>query len=172
MSLTGDFPQLLLVGKVLSGVMLLIFLGVLVNLWRHPSLPDLSYGGITLAWKRMRWLWFLFLTGALATGVSGDPVVSNVSTFTDAVESATDGQEQRAVQSSLSLPLPFYRYERERRSVDGRLVEETVVEAMVIPWELLSALVVYYFLVLKWDPENRWARRILEGKRKRTNPPA
>ena len=42
----------------------------------------------------------------------------------------------------------------------------TVEESVSIPWELFSALLAYVLLVVRWNPENRWALRILRGRRR------
>jgi hypothetical protein len=65
----------------------------------------------------------------------------------------------------MTLPLPFYRYERERTYGDGELASEEILEGFLIPWPLLSGLIAYLLLVLRWNPENRWALRILRGRR-------
>lgn len=169
MNVAADLPGVLLAGKVLSGITILIFLGTLVNLWRRESLPELSYGTVTLSHKRLRWLWVLFLAGAFAAGADGDPIVWDSSSFEEPIADAEEegGSGERLVQSEILLPLPFYRYERQSTRVDGRLVKDFVLEGVVFPWELLSALAMYYLLVLRWNPENRWTRRILHGSKRR-----
>lgn len=169
MNVAANLPGILLAGKVLSGITVLIFLGALVNLWRRESLPELSYGTVTLSHERLRWLWVLFLVGGFATGSNGDPIVWDSSSFEEPITEAEEENRSgdRLVQSEILLPLPFYRYERETTHFDGRMVKNFVLEGVVFPWELLSALAMYYFLVLRWDPENRWTRRILHGRRRR-----
>jgi len=66
---------------------------------------------------------------------------------------------------SLTLPLPFYRYARERVYGDGELVREQVLEGFILPWPLISALVAYLILALRWRTDGRWVRRILQGRK-------
>lgn len=47
----------------------------------------------------------------------------------------------RGARSSLILPLPFYRYERDREIVDGEVAEAHVREGVVLPWAFIWALI-------------------------------
>jgi len=99
----------------------------------------------------------------LTLGATNDQVASRTRTMEDeeALAAATATR-----QTTLSLPLPFYHYERERTHALDALIQESVVEGVAIPWELLSALFAYLVLVLRWNPKNRWALRILKGKKR------
>jgi hypothetical protein len=82
----------------------------------------------------------------------------------------TDGGQPRTgplVTRQVQLPLPFYRYERVRQYRGEHLVEEEVLEGALIPWALISALLAYLVLVIRWNPESRWALRALHGRRRR-----
>jgi hypothetical protein len=149
---------------VLSGVVLLLVLAALVNTWRRASFPGVAYGGVSLSNRRLRWVWFIVLIGALGLGVGEDLIV----TQTDAREDLPTLEGSPRLRTvSVTLPLPFYRYERERTYGDGVLIEEQVVEGLLIPWPLLYALFAFWILVVRWNPENRWAIRILQGRKGR-----
>jgi len=55
---------------------------------------------------------------------------------------------------------------RMRQYRGEHLVEEEVVEGALIPWALISALFAYLVLVVRWNPESRWALRALHGRRR------
>jgi hypothetical protein len=162
MSIQGQVPLLFLAGKVLSGITLLVFLLALVDIWRRRSFPELSYGGLSLSQKRLRVVWFLILLGAFGVGINEGPIAISTRSMEDA-DVAAAATSFRTV--SVSLPLPFYRYERQRVFGDGTLVEEEVTEGFLIPWSLLSALVAYFVLVVRWNPDSKMARRILRGRK-------
>jgi hypothetical protein len=98
----------------------------------------------------------------MGVGSNNDPVATSTHDMENPeLVEASDSRTSR----SLSLPLPFYRLERERRIVNGEVAEEHVSEGVVLPWPFLWALLAYYVLVIRWNPNSRWARRILEGRR-------
>jgi hypothetical protein len=152
-----------LAAKVLSGVALFTLVVELVNLWRRPSVPAFSYGTVTLSQRRLKAVWFAFLLGALVVGSSNDPILKSNEDSREPAPAATDAPSN--VMSSVNLPLPFYRYERTARWVNGTLVEEHILEGVVLPWSFLWALLAYYVLVVRWNPDSWWARRILEGRK-------
>jgi len=122
-----------------------------------------SYGGITLGQTRLRWVWFLLLIGALGIGVAEDPILNESGTG-EADPALLEGDPPtRTVY--VTVPLPFYRYDRQRTYVEGRLAAESITRGVLIPWTLLSALLAYLVLVVRWNRENRWAKRILHGRR-------
>ncbi|MDX1394728.1 MAG: hypothetical protein R3195_10055 [Gemmatimonadota bacterium] len=155
---------LLLAGKVLSGLAVVGVLAVIVNCWRRDAFPGISYGEIELSHGRLRWLWILFILGGFALGSAEDPVVQAGTTMED--EELLDSAVNRR-QTSLDLPLPFYRFERRRVYADGELAVESTTEYFLIPWALLGAFVAYIALVVRWNPENRLALRILQGRGRR-----
>ena len=157
-----EIVTLLAVAKVLSGVLLVVVLLAMVNVWRRPSLPVFSYGTITPSVRRMRWIWFLALLGALAQGISEEPVAVLTNEMEDPEALAT---VESTRETSLEYALLFYSYARERTYGDGALLAERVTEGLVIPRAVLSALLLYLILVVRWNPEGRWARRILYGRR-------
>jgi hypothetical protein len=157
-----DISLLLALGKVLSGFTVLFFLLAIWNVWRRREFPAVSYGGISLSQKRLRWVWFLILVGAFGFGVNEDPVAVATQTLEDE-EAQAAASSFRTV--SVSLPFPFYRFDRDRVYGDGELVSEVVQEGFVIPGPLLSALLAYLILVIRWDSSSRLARRILKGRR-------
>lgn len=152
------------VAQILSALALLALAAALVNLWRRREVPVFSYGSITLSQRRLKTLWLAFLLGALAVGSSNDPVIQATEDRGEAVSSGVESG--RTVTRSVTLPLPFYRYERTRRISEGIVVEEHVLEGLVLPWSFLWALLAYYVLVVRWNPESRWARRVLEGRKR------
>lgn len=160
----GDISALLLVGKVLSAVALVVVLTVIVNIWRRSSFPAVSYGSIVLSHSRMRWLWLSVIVGAAALGAAEEPIARSMKTSEDA--ELLEAAEVRR-QASFSAPFPFYRYERQRVYADGELAVENVTEGFLIPWPLLSAFLAYLALVMRWNPENRLAIRILKGPKRR-----
>ena len=161
-SLQGSFPLLMTVGKVLSVVAVFLVVAAIWSAWRREAFPELSYGGVSLSQRRLRWVWVLVLMGAFGFGINEDPIALSTQSWDDA-EAAAAAEASRTV--TTTLPTPFYRYERERIFGDGELVGDQLLEGFVLPWPLISALVAYLFLVLRWKPENRWARRILQGRK-------
>ncbi len=157
-----DISVLLTVGKTLSGVATLLLLLAVWNVWRRRDFPTVAYGGISLSQKRLRWVWFLILIGAFGFGINEDPVALATQTMEDE-NAQTAASGFRTV--SVSLPFPFYRFDRERVYGDGELVSEQVQEGFVIPGPLLAAFLAYLVLVLRWDSSSRLARRILKGRR-------
>lgn len=137
----------------------------MINVWRREFIPEISYGELPLAPNRMRWLWTRFLVGSTLAAVSGDPVVISTYSFEEPnIEASLPPGAERA-QGSLDLPLPFYLYTRQLVTGDGNILEETVAEGIPLPWGMMTAVLAYFVLVVGWNPENRWALRILGGKR-------
>jgi hypothetical protein len=153
----------LLAAKVLSAVALFALVAALVNLWRRPSIPAFSYGAVTLSQRRLKAVWFAFLLGALAVGSNNDPVLRYTEGTEGPASTSTDNTSNTTY--SVNIPLPFYRYERTARWVNGTMVDEHILEGLVLPWSFLWALLAYYILVVRWNPDSRWARRILEGRK-------
>lgn len=156
-----DFTVLFTVAKVLSAVALLLVALAIVNVWRRDSLPGVTYGSVSLSPRRLRWVWTGVLIGATLLGSAEDPFVQSAS-HTEDPELSQDGP---GLGTSLSVPSPFYRYERERRYQGDRIAEESETEGILIPWQLLSALFAYLILVVRWDPTSRWAIRLLRGRK-------
>lgn len=162
MTIQGQIPLLFLAGKILSALMILFLLLTIIDIWRRRSFPGVSYGGISLSQRRLRMVWFLVLVGAFGVGIDEDPIAVSTRSLEDA-ELAAAATSFKTV--GVNLPLPFYRYDRQRIYGDGALVEEKVVEGFLIPWSLLWGLLAYFVLVVRWDPESKKARRILHGRR-------
>jgi hypothetical protein len=158
----GDISILLTLGKVLSALTLAVWLMSIWSVWRRKVFPEVSYGGLTLSSKRLRWIWFLVLVGAFGFGVAEDPVAVSTRSEEDA-EATAAATSFRTV--SVNLPFPFYRFDRQRTYGDGELVSEEIQEGFVIPGPLLSALMAYLILVVRWDSSSRFARRILQGRK-------
>lgn len=154
------FTVLFTVAKVLSAVALLLVGLAIVNVWRRDSLPGVTYGSVSLSPRRLRWVWTGVLIGATVLGSAEDPFVQSTSQTED-----PELQDGAGLGTSLSVPSPFYRYERERRYQGDRLAEESEMEGILIPWQLLSALFAYLILVVRWDPTSRWAIRLLRGRK-------
>jgi hypothetical protein len=91
-----------------------VLIGVVINVWRREFIPEVSYGELPLASNRMRWLWTTFLVGSTLAAASGDPVVISTYSFEDPDIEASLPPGAERPQSSLDLPLPFYRYTRQR----------------------------------------------------------
>jgi len=160
----GNVAALLQVGKVLSAIALAVVLLIIVNIWRRPSFPAVSYGSIRLSHGRMRWLWFTFILGSLALGSAADPAARLENTSEDA-ELLAAAESTR--HTGFTMPFPFYRYERQLVYADGVLAVDNTYEGFLIPWGLLSAFLAYLVLVIRWNPENRLALRILRGRQRR-----
>jgi len=158
----ANIEILLTVGKALSALMLIVVLVTIVSVWRRESFPSVGYGGVSLSFRRLRWLWVGIILGATGLGIAEDPIARLTHTHEDpeVLETASSLRN-----TGLTLPLPFYRYERESTYGDGELGEQLVVEGFLIPWPLFSGLLAYLLLVLRWNPENKWALRILRGRR-------
>ncbi len=162
--------ELLVLAQILSGLSVLVLIGTLIYLWRRPALPAISYGGIELSMGRMRWLWTGALIGAFLSSALDDPIAvkSDVMEDPERVSAAVLTRS-----SSLSMPFPFFQYSRERTWVadtpgaELALAEETVTRAITFPRGLFAAFVTFGVLVIWWNPESRWARRILHGKKRR-----
>lgn len=149
------------VGLVLSALCLLAFLWVLWQLWRNRDFPEVSYGGVSIPYRRVRWLWFVVMTGALGLGVMQDPFLTSTTT----AEETEEVEGTATVASNVLIPLPFYRYEREKLSKGGVLVFEQRTTSLLIPWPLLVAFLAYFLLVRRWNPDSRWVRRFLLGRK-------
>ena len=134
----------------------------LFDLWRRKDFPLVAYGGVTLTKRRMRWVWVLVLVGAFGFAVKEEPA-STRSFFSEGLDAVKAAGPSRTV--TVDLPLPFYRYERARYFADGERVGEEGAEHVSIPWPLLSALFAYWVLVVRWNPGNPFARRLLQGRR-------
>ena len=162
MTLGTWLPAVFLLGKVLSVLAILLTGAAIWNAWRRPSFPEVSYGGVRLSNKRLRWVWILVLLGAFGFGVNEEPIVKSTHSLDD-----PEAAEASTVETNvgLTLPLPFYRYERETVYGDDVLISEYTMEGVTIPWSLISALIAYWVLVLRWNAASRWARRILQGRR-------
>ena len=160
--LEGSFPFLFPMGKVLSFITLVLVVAAIWNVWRRKSFPGVAYGGVSLSPRRLRWVWFTALLAAFGFGINEDPVTVSTSLWEDP-EAAAAVTASRTV--TVNLPLPFYSYDREKVYGDGELVRDYLVEGFVLPWPLISALVAYLVLVVRWKPENRWARHILQGRK-------
>ena len=168
MPASGDnIGMILLVGKILSVVSFLALGAAFINLWRRETLPEVSYGGLALSTRRLRWLWFTLLLGSMAMAASGDSGAIRSRTMEDLENEDGELRTGEARSTELSLPLPFYRYERFRSFRGGHMVEETVAEGVEVPVPFLTALIAYLVLVVRWNPENRWALRILHGRRRK-----
>ena len=150
MTVQGSVPLLLAVGKGLSALVILLFLAAVINVWKRGSFPSIAYGGLTLSPKRTRWVWFLVLLGAFGFGVNNEPLTTSTRTREADVIPAS-GTPSRTV--GMTLPLPFYRFERHRTDVGGEIVREEVAESFVIPSPLLYALFAYLILVVVWNPD-------------------
>jgi hypothetical protein len=107
----------------------------------------------------MRWLWMTFLVGSTLAAASGDPVVISTYSFEDPDIEASLPPGAERTQSSLDLPLPFYRYTRQRVTSDGNILEETVTQGIPFSWGMMTAFLAYVVLVVRWNPENRRALR-------------
>ena len=160
--LEGSFPFLFPMGKVLSVITLILVVAAIWNVFRWKSFPGVAYGGVSLSPRRLRWVWFTALLAAFGFGINEDPVHELPTTLWEDPEAAAAATASRTV--TVYLPLPFYSYDREKVYGDGELVRDHLVEGFVLPWPLISALVAYLVLVVRWKPENRWARRILQGR--------
>jgi hypothetical protein len=165
--MTSHVQTILTIGIILSVVALLLVLVAVIDVWRRGAFPEISYGGITLSQKRLRWVWFLVLIGALIISTAEDPVVVQT-TDQDHPELLEAAAATRQV--TVTMPLPFYHYQRDRIYADDVLVSEHLSQGFQIPGSLLSALLAYLLLVVRWNPENRWALRILHGRRHRPEP--
>jgi hypothetical protein len=153
-----------MVAKVLSAAALLALVAALVNLWRRPSVPPFSYGAVSLSQRRLKGLWSAFLLGALVVASNNDPVLRNTRDTDEPVPASTDAHA-KSIYSSLNMPLPFYHYKSTARRVSGTVVEEHIEEGVALPWSFLWALLAYYVLVVRWNPDSRWAKRVLEGRK-------
>lgn len=153
----------LLAAKTLSAIGLVALAAALLNLWRRPTVPSFSYGTLTLSQRRLKAVWVAFLLGAFAIGSNNEPVLR----YTDDTEGPAVVEPGPVNTYSITIPLPFYRYERSSRSQGGALIEEHVLEGLVVPWSFLWALLAYFVLVVRWNPESRLARRLLEGRKRR-----
>ena len=162
LTLDSQIPYIFLVGKGLSVVTVALVLAAFVDIWRRKAFPKVAYGGITLTVQRMKWIWFLLLLGAFGFGVNEDPITTRSFSSGD-LESAQAAGPVRTI--SVDLPMPFYQYHRARHSVGGEVLAEEGWEEFGVPWPLLTALFAYWVLVLHWNPGNRFARRILQGRR-------
>lgn len=150
-------------GQILSAFALLVLVILCIDVLRRDP-PEVSYGGLTLGTSRLRWLWLSFLVGSTFLSATGDPEAVRESRF-ELPPSERPRSDQPRIGRTIDVPLPFYSFERSWATVDGTLVEDVVREGVIVPLEMLGAFLVYLILVVRWDPENRWALRILRGRR-------
>jgi hypothetical protein len=101
------------------------------------------------------------MVGALGLGVVQDPFL--VSTVT--AEETEEVEASDIVSTGVLVPLPFYRYERAKEYRGGVLVFDQRTTSLLVPWPLLVSFLAFYLLVLRWNPESRWVRRFLLGRR-------
>ena len=161
---------LLVSGLSLSAVTMIVLGWMILNCWRRGSLPAVSYGGMTIPEKRLRWIWMLFLVGAFGFGVAEDAIpLTSLSQDSDgpAVEEPAEALPPgtETVSWSLFAPLPFIRYEHETERRGETIVRDYRLWSFLIPTPLLAAMFAYLVLVVFWHPERRSARRLLLGKR-------
>jgi len=152
-------------GLWLSAVALLAVGVTLWHLWRRASVPEVAYGGVTLAPRRLRWLWTAWLVGATLLGSANDPLIMSTLDTDDPEAQAAASPADEIRRTSTSLPLPFYRYERENVTVGGVPVSSQELRGFVVPTPLLWAFLAYFFLVVRFNPDSRWTRRILHGRK-------
>jgi len=152
-------------GLWLSGVAYLLVAGALWNLWRRASLPDVAYGGVSLTSRRVRWLWTVALLGATLLGSSNDPIVRSSVDMNDPDAEAVAAVTDDVRQVTTNVPLPFYRYEKQETSRGGVVLTTHELRGFVLPSELLWTLLAYLFLVIRFNPDGRWTRRILHGRK-------
>jgi hypothetical protein len=164
--MTEHIGTVLVVAKALSALALVVLVVALIDVRRRRDMPVISYGGLELSASRMRWLWFGLLVGSLGVAAAGDLLAMRSHSFEDPLTEDGHPRTGAVVIRKVQLPLPFYRYERVRQYRDGHLVEEEVVEGALVPWALISALFAYLVLVVRWNPDSRWASRALHGWRR------
>jgi hypothetical protein len=151
------------VAKALSALFVVVLIVAVVDVWRRNDVPTVTYGGITLATSRLRWLWVGALVGGVAAAADTDPLVLETRTFGHPDPAVV---AERATQTTgIDVPVMFYRYQRTAVSRAGTLLHEEVREGVMLPWQFLSVLLAYVLLVVRWNPTNRWAMRILHGRR-------
>ena len=158
-----DPATVLGVAKGLSALFLMVLGVVLVDVWRRADVPDVTYGGINLATSRLRWLWVGVLLGGVAAAADTDPLVLDRHVFEHPDAAALSASATR--NTGVDVPVMFYRYQRTAVTRAGTLLREEVREGVMLPWQFLSALLAYVLLVVRWNPTNRWAMRILHGRR-------
>jgi hypothetical protein len=111
--------------------------------------------------------------GALLSSTLEEPIATQIDTMEDPDRVAA---AEATRSTDLAAPLPFFSFRRERTWVadapgaEWALAEETVTRGLTIPRGLFGALIAYGVLVVWWNPESRWARRILHGKKRRFLP--
>jgi len=157
-------------GMWLSGIAYLVVAGTLWNLWRRSSLPEVAYGGVSLTPRRVRWLWTGALVGATLLGSANDPMVRSSVDLSDPEAEAAASPTAQTRRQSTSVPLPFYRYEKEEVSRGGMTLTTHELRGFVLPGELLWTLLAYLFLVVRFNPDGRWTRRLLHGRKGRPEP--
>ncbi len=159
-----DIAQALTLAKGLSVVLSAVLLVAVFDIWRRRAYPEVSYGGITLGTKRLRWLWFASIVGAFVSASQESPLAlrTNHATEEPAVVAELSGPVRT---TSLDVPFLFYSYYRTRLSQEGVMIEESIQEGFLLPWQVLTSLFAYLIMVVRWNPENRWAMRILHGRR-------
>ena len=155
------------VGLWLSVIALLVVAITVWNVWRRESFPEVAYGGVSLTPRRVRWLWTLALVGATVIGSARDPIIMNSVDMNDPdAEATAQARGDDGIRTtSMQVPLPFYRYEREDVTRAGLPVSSHELRGFVLPTPLLWTLLAYVFLVVRFNPDGRWTRRILHGRK-------
>jgi len=156
---------LITVGLWLSVVALLVVAITVWNVWRRESLPEVAYGGVSLTPRRVRWLWTAALLGATLIGSARDPMIFTSIDMNDPDAEAAAQVDADTRSTSRSVPLPFYRYEREDVTRGGLPISSHEMRGFVLPTPLLWTLLAYVFLVIRFNPDGRWTRRILHGRK-------
>jgi hypothetical protein len=154
-------------GLWLSGVAFLVVAATLWNLWRRASLPEVAYGGVSLTPRRVRWLWTGALLGATLLGSANEPIVRSSVDTNDPDAEAVASLNDQTRRKTTTMPLPFYRYEKEEISRGGITLNTHELRGFVLPSELLWVLLAYVFLVIRFNPDSWWTRRFLHGRKRR-----
>lgn len=154
-------------GPWLSGVAYLVVASTLWNLWRREALPDVAYGGVSLTPRRVRWLWTAAILGATVLGSANDPVVRTSVDMNDPDAQGSVSPTADRREGSITVPLPFYRYEKVETSRGGVVMTTHELRGFVVPFELIWTLLAYLFLVVRFNPDSWWTRRFLHGRKRR-----
>lgn len=142
-----------------------VLAGVLWHVWRRDVIPEVAYGGVALAPRRLRWLWTVALLGSIALGAAADPFLVTSTDMNAPAEHEAAPRPEVTRTIDRTIPLPFYRYERKEVTVDGVPQSSHELRGLVLPTPFLLTLLAYFFLVVRFKPDGRWTRRILYGRK-------
>jgi len=154
-------------GRPLAAITLLAWLLCLAHIrFSLRDFPALEYDGWTLQQKIVRRLWISVFLVAMAMAGFADPLLSWSETVgsEEAFQIAIAEPGVSVRNTQVQAPLPFYQYHVDIRTTSTGVEYGSRSKALTLGWEPLTLAILYFFLVVRWNPERprligRWADR-------------